>query len=92
MSFKVLMLSLLDFFQMDKVAILGDAIDYINELQEKVKLYETELNEIDAKVPNDETAEMVLSDMTEMSKVTTDRKRIEVLEVARFLYIDLELK
>ncbi|XP_055806858.1 transcription factor bHLH90 [Solanum dulcamara] len=64
--------------KMDKVAILGDAIDYINELQEKVKLYETELNEIDAKVPNDETAEMVLSDMTEMSKVTTDRKRIEV--------------
>ncbi|KAF3685457.1 hypothetical protein T459_01052 [Capsicum annuum] len=56
--------------KMDKVAILGDAIDYINELQEKVKLYETELNEIEAEFTNNEAAEMVLSDMTEISKVT----------------------
>ncbi|KAM3322572.1 transcription factor bHLH90 [Capsicum chacoense] len=55
--------------KMDKVAILGDAIDYINELQEKVKLYETE-NEIEAEFTNNEAAEMVLSDMTEISKVT----------------------
>ncbi|KAL3337191.1 hypothetical protein AABB24_029709 [Solanum stoloniferum] len=77
--------------KMDKVAILGDAIDYINELQEKVKLYETEINKIEAEVTNNETPEMVLSDMTEMSKVTgqtnektqisvdtTDRTRMEV--------------
>lgn len=96
MSFKVLILSLLDFFQMDKVTILGDSIDYINELQEKVKLYEIELNKIEAEVTNNEsTPEMVLSDMTEMSKVTgqtnektqisvntTDRTRMEVLDVA----------
>ncbi|KAJ8547639.1 hypothetical protein K7X08_011225 [Anisodus acutangulus] len=55
--------------KMDKVAILGDAIDYINELQEKVKLYEAELNEIE-EVSNNETAEVVLSDKSEMSKVT----------------------
>ncbi|XP_060213973.1 transcription factor bHLH90 isoform X2 [Lycium barbarum] len=77
--------------KMDKVAILGDAIDYINELQEKVKLYEAELNEIEAEITSNGTTEVVLSDMSEMSKVTeptnekkqisintTERARIEV--------------
>ncbi|KAF3627348.1 putative nuclear transcription factor Y subunit B-6-like [Capsicum annuum] len=59
---------------LDKVAILGDAIDYINELQEQVKLYVTELNEIEAEVTNSEAAEMVLSDMTEMSKVLLNQQ------------------
>lgn len=82
---------------MDKVAILGDAVDYINELQEKVKLYETELNEIEAEVTNNEAPEMLLSDTTEMSKVPrlTNQKTqisIEVLEFARFLSVSLELK
>ncbi|KAK4359371.1 hypothetical protein RND71_021600 [Anisodus tanguticus] len=54
-------------------------IDYINELQEKVKLFQAELNEIESDVTNndieadftnDKTAEVVLSDMREMSKVT----------------------
>lgn len=82
---------------MDKVAILGDAVDYINELQEKVKLYETELNEIEAEVTNNEAPEMLLSDTTEMSKVSrpTNQKTqisIEVLEFARFFSVSLELK
>ncbi|XP_070043774.1 transcription factor bHLH90-like isoform X2 [Nicotiana tabacum] len=56
--------------KMDKVAILGDAIDYINELEENVKLYQVELNELAAEVSKNESSEVVLSDMSEMSKVT----------------------
>lgn len=83
---------------MDKVAILGDAIDYINELEENVKLYQVELNELAAEVSKNESSEVVLSDMSEMSKVTgptnektqisintTKRTRMEVLEVATIL-------
>ncbi|CAN4123307.1 unnamed protein product [Withania somnifera] len=79
--------------KMDKVAILGDAIDYIDELQEKVKLYETELNEIEAEVTNTETAEMVLSDMTEMSKVTGPRnEKIQIsINTAERMRMEVEV-